>query len=44
LRREHDARVDRDRPVGVGDQRIDVELDDLGQLAGELGDAQQHAL
>ena len=40
--RDHDPRVERDQPLRVGEQRIDVELDDVGQVHGDLREAQQH--
>ena len=42
LRRDPDPRVDRDRAVRPGDDRVEVELGDLRKVVAEPGDAQQH--
>ena len=43
-RPHHDARIHGDHAVLVGEERVDVELLDLRQLAGHLRHAQQHRL
>ena len=39
---QHQAHINRDCSLGIGNERVDVEFNDFGEILGELPDPQQH--